>query len=439
MLTRALIVIVFVVIRGMLALDTIHSLDPSYQMYPAVVREWKLGVGIDPIHFQIFFVDPQFEGILLPTQYHEDCDDPHRGRTYLDLGGPKPFFTQGCSPYPTVGILGLGPGSPLWGVFSGYENRGGRITLLSKHGADGVAPTTLEGGLTGRPDFSIPSREEMLVTRYEFRAASGAITSKKSYLSRADGVPDGVTALAVAFFLVYLRSKVVRKLVYWWQESRASLVARVASALFQIIAFPVLLEFYRARHLLIQDVGEGVGWTVALTGYYASVLAALHVLLRLGLHYLLEVKSAEWAMRLDLIGNLSTSTGTILGVWFATSWYSAADSGSFIGAALLAFLLYEQMVVLFISLSNLATGLDHPTPHVLFAWWGLVLLPMVGLGLYVTTTLGIQPFLENRIPSQRIALRATVYATTALLVYIPASEVYSGLLASSRYLEEKRK
>ena len=415
------------IVRG---LDTIHTLDPSHQMYPAVIRQLRLGVGTHPIRYEMFVLDPQFSGILLEPTKHPHCANTTVKRTYLDLGGPKPFFTQGCSPIRGMGVLGLGPQSNLWGTFSGYENRGGRIILLSEK---------MDPKPTQHVSRALPNREEMLVTQYSYHASSQLLTSKRSYLSRSDGIPTGVTALAVAFFLVFLRGKVVRKLVYWWQESAISLTARVLSALFQVIAYPIMLEFYEARRIMGQDIGSGLAFAVSALGYFASALVLIHVLMRLVLHFQFEVKSLEWAMRLDLLGSVAMSTGSLLGVWFATNWYAAADSGSFISAGILVFMMYEQLYVLHLSLASLASGRETMQPQLLVAWWIFVLLPVVGVGIYVTASLGIQPFLENRIPSQRIALRATVFATMFLIAYLPQKQVYEGIKETSRKLRRKGK
>lgn len=413
---REMFVVLLLLLSGAVALDTIHSLDPSYQMYPAVLQGEWLGVGTSPIRYVRYLVDTQYDNILMPHSEHEDCNV--RRRVYLDLGGPKPFWTQGCSPIEGVVVLGLGAHSPLWSTFEGYHNRGGRLQMLSSLATDSEEPAVY-----GQP----PPTAHLANSSFTYHAAKGTISSKRSYISRADGVPSGATGLAIASVLVYLRSKVVRKLVFWWQESDVSRTARIFTALYQVVALPISLEVYGTRALLEQDLGLLSAVLIQIMGYLAAVALLGGMLLRLVLHFVLKERNEAWAMRLDMLSQLTLSTSTLLTVWLSTQWYAAADSGSFIGLALLSMMMYEQVHTLYLSLASLASGVDRLDPVLMASWWMGVQLPLVAMGVWATASFGVQPFLENRLASQRLMLRAASICAMCMLWYMPSQRVCDGV------------
>lgn len=414
------------------------AMDPSWQMYPAVVHPTKMGVGVNPIHRHYFVVDQDFSGVLLPPSYKatseltlgKECTRLRGQKEYLDLGGPKPFFISGCSPYQEVGVLGLGENSTLWGVFDGYQNRGGRVHLLSKaapHTTDAQPLTTLVSEVA-------PLKE----SSYVYDARSKALVMVQSYSMRGS-MPRAVSTLAIFYLYSFLRSKVSRRLVYIWRESVLSIAFRSLFGIFLIVATPVLLEFYGARQLLREDLGFTRMVLISLYTYYATGLVLVYLALRVLLFHMTGIQNAVWAARVELLGNVAVTASSLMGAWFSLLSKAPADSGAFISSSLLMVMYYEITVLLLISLVRLASGSAGDPIWWSVLWWMWVILPVWLATVWISSSFGVWTFLWDRVVVSQFYVTSVGYVTMLFIAFLATSHVQYGVKVVGDKLLAKKK
>jgi len=400
------------------------AMAPNFQHYQAFLRRGKIGVGVNPIERFEFLIMPQFDKILLPKNWKssgehdhgEACSESKGHKVFLDLGGPKPFLSSGCSLFDRVGMLGLGQKSNIWDVFDGYDNKGGRILLHSN-------PQIKEGKLMNNPPQSF---EEMRNLSFVYDARENSYTQTTSYISRKIETQSSVTFLTALFLYVYFRSKVTRKLVFPWKESSVSLFARYATAGFLLISIPVMMEYLGGRSLLQQDVGWWKTLVVSLNLYYTLAMLLFYCIMRI----ILRNYNEETIAKLELIGNLSNITASLFGAWIALLWRLHAQDGAFISSAILAMLFYEQTVVMLISIAKSAT---HNT-GILMVMWMFAALPIYGISSWIAIEWGIFAFIEGKLLVDLLNIKILVWVIVYFLIFVAITHVAYGIEKSSRTL-----
>lgn len=364
-----------------------HVLDPDYEMYEPIVRPWKLGLGLNPIEHHQFIIDPELSGILVPESFVGETFCETRQylyeEVYIDLGGPKPFFALGCSPYEHTGILGLGTNSSLWGVFSGYESRGGRIKLLNTKTKMGVSS-----------DEPLPSYSNFRTSSYTYDARNNMITGVTSYVVRS-GVSGSLTGFFMLFMYTYMREKTTRKLVYSNEEGWLSRIARVVFPLATSITVPVMMEYYETRSLLTQDIGMMRSLLISVMLYFCAFLIIVHQIVRLIIYSNSKYSHPGWIARIELMGNLVIGTTSALASWFTLLWFSPADSGHPIPMLLLGTIFYEQTEIFIVSLCRLKSSKPKDPLMWSLAWIFGVLVPVYGTTMWLTYTYGIFPYVRD--------------------------------------------
>ena len=435
------------------AFDSPHLLDPSYTMYPPVIRNWKQGIGINPIRRYYFVVDADFSGILIPRDYFDEsgigsekCNtiDILYDQIYIDLGGPKPFFILGCSYIASnIGVLGLGHNSSLWGTFSGYKNKGGTIELLTSEFKSS------QNIITSSPPPPLHTNS------FIYDARNNKYTNVESYVAR-ESSPTAIITFSMIYLFIYMRSKVVRIMISITDESLLSRIGRALLGAFIMITFPIILEFYGGRELLRQDVGLTKSSIIAALGYYSILLLIIYHIMRV-VNYISSSINDEttkrgsssssssrrrmngWTITMELMGQLATSTSSLLAAWFCLISRTQADSGKFMLSSILVIIFYEQSVVIVLSIARIASNTKASDPFWwLIIWWILILFPIYGTTMWLTGEFAIFPFIEDKIVVGTFFLRAASFALQALIIYLAVFHIRNGLKYTLKNMKQKR-
>lgn len=411
-----------------------HLLDPDYEMYSPIIRPWKLGLGFDPIEHYRFILDTEMNEILLPVSYvgEENCDSRDQFRyheVYIDLGGPKPFFADGCSPYYNTGFLGLGRNSSIWGIFSGYENRGGRVELLGRDMPFRDINESTEAAVT-----DVISLADFKNSKYTYDARTGRISGITSYTAR-DGMSSTLSALFMLFIYIYLESKTKRRLVFADEQTVLSIVIRTLFALSNLALIPLILEYYETRELLRQDIGTIKSTIIVAMLYFCTALILVHQIMRLIIYGNSKYKHPSWIVRVDIMGNMVLTTVPVLGAWFAFLWVEQADSGHPVSLLILPILLFEQTVVLHISLCRLASKYSKDPWYWTAVWWILILLPVYGVTLWLVFSYGIYPYVQDAFVVGNFQIYITSFIVEVGIIYASTYTVNKGM----HYITKRRR